>query len=64
MESLAVLVPGGLFTSLDNDLADAYLPFRIAGGLRCCLHSNENLSGDEADGNETSTIRQHNNNPP
>lgn len=63
MESLVVLVPGGPFTSLDNDLAAVYLPFRIAGGLRCCLHSNGNLAGDEADENETSTIRQHKNPP-
>lgn len=63
MESLAVPVPGGPFTSLDNDLADVYLPFRIAAGLRCCLQSNGNLAGDEADENESSTIRQHINPP-
>lgn len=63
MESLAVVVPGGPLTSLDNDLADVYLPFRIAGSLSCYLHSNGNLAGDEADENETSTIRQHKNPP-
>lgn len=35
MESLAVPVPGGALTSLDNDLADVYLPFMTAEGLRC-----------------------------
>lgn len=59
MESLAVLVPGGPLASLDNDLADVYLHFRTAGGLRCCLHSNGSLAGDEPDENETSTIRQY-----